>query len=232
MKGIILAAGNGTRLRPLTNVISKVLLPVYDKPMIYYAIEKLRNVGITEIAIVISPQHEEQYKKQLEEENITFIIQNNPKGTGHAIQMTEEFSDGDSIAVVYGDNIFDDELDVSGFTSGLRLFLRVVDDPKRFGVVTLDKDDPKKITEIIEKPENPKSNLAVLGMYLYDNDVYKHLKNLKPSPRGEYEITDIHDLYAKEGKATFKIIKGFWSDAGNPDTLFEVNEWAKKKFGQ
>ena len=226
MKGIILAAGQGTRLRPLTKVFSKVLLPVYDKPMIYYAIEKLQKAGIDDIAIVISPQHKEQFEQQLADFTVTFVIQEDAKGTGHALSLTEDFADGDSVCVVYGDNIFEDDLDLDDFQRGLRLFLREVAEPQRFGVATI---EDGKVVELVEKPENPKSNLAVLGMYAYDNNVYQHLRNLKPSPRGEYEITDVHDIYAKEGKADFRILRGFWSDAGKHDTLLEAGVWAKER---
>jgi glucose-1-phosphate thymidylyltransferase len=226
MKGIILAAGNGTRLRPLTNVISKILLPVYDKPMIYYGLEKLRRAGIMDICIVISPQHEEQFRKQLADEaGITFVVQEEAKGTAHALGLTKDFADGDDIAVLYGDNLFDQELDVSDFKGGCRLHLHEVEHPERFGVATV-KDG--KVVHLEEKPENPQSSLAIIGMYVYDASIYERIGSVGLSSRGEYEITAVFDSYIEEGRMDARIVSGFWSDAGTFASLLAANEWARK----
>ncbi|MFW5746710.1 MAG: sugar nucleotidyltransferase [Nanoarchaeota archaeon] len=226
MKGIILAAGKGTRLRPLTNHISKILLPVYDKPMIYYGIEKLRRAGIDDIAIVISPEHEEQFRKQLADEQVTFIIQKEAKGTGHALKMTEDFADGQDIAVLYGDNLFEQDFDLTGFQQGCRLYVRHVEDPRRFGVIVPEGD---RVVGLEEKPDTPPSDLAIVGFYVYDNTFYDRLRNnMKLSERGEYEVYDAVFSYMDQRVCEYRTIDGFWSDAGTHDTLLAAGNWAQK----
>lgn len=238
MKGVILAGGLGTRLRPLTNVTNKHLLPVYNKPMIFYPIETLVKANITEILIVTSGPHVGHFLgvlkngKELGVKHIEYAYQEKPDGgIADALSLAEDFCDGDSVAVILGDNTTDADIskNVEAFNEGAMVFLKSVPDPQRFGVPEFEKDDEKKIARIIEKPENPPSNYAVTGLYFYDKSVFDKIRTIAPSERGELEITDVNNLYIKEGNLRWAELNGYWADAGTFSTLYKVNRyWAEK----
>ncbi len=236
MKGIILAGGLGTRLRPLTNITNKHLLPVYNKPMILYPLETLRKAGITEIMVVCGREHAGDFMNFLgsgEEYGITcsYAIQDtNNGGIADALRQAEGFSDNESVAVVLGDNIFDGDFseDIATFTDGAKVFFKEVANPSRFGVPVFD-DSGERILTIEEKPKNPKSKLAQTGFYIYDTNVFSFIKTLKPSARGELEITDVNNMYLSKGKLSHALVEGLWSDAGTFESLLAVsNEIAKR----
>ncbi len=241
MKGVILAGGLGTRLRPLTFVTNKHLLPVYDKPMIFYPIETLVKAGITEILIVTSGPHVGHFLgvlkngKELGVKHIEYAYQEKPDGgIADALSLAEDFCDGDSVAVILGDNTTDADIssNVESFNNGAMVFLKSVPDPQRFGVAEFHKDDASKIAQIIEKPENPPSNYAVTGLYFYDNTVFDKIRTITPSDRGELEITDVNNLYIAEGNLHWAELNGYWADAGTFSTLYKVNRyWAEKNEG-
>ena len=190
MKGIILAGGYGTRLKPLTNLTNKHLIPIYNQPMIMYPINTLKNAGIKEILIITGPEYAGDFMRLLGsgkefDLNLTYKIQDSAGGIAQALDLAENFAKGDSIAVILGDNVYENNFDLLNFTEGAKIFLKEVQDPNRFGVAEVDND---KVTNIEEKPENPKTNLAVTGLYLYDSKVFDIIKTLKPSQRGELEI--------------------------------------------
>lgn len=231
MKGIILAGGLGKRLYPLTRITNKHILPVWNKPMIYYPLQKLGDAGIKDILIVTGPEHADHFKKLLKngEEfnvNIQYKLQKEPRGIAHALGLAESFADNENIAVILGDNIFEDNLDLTDFNQGARIFLKELKDPTRFGVAEINKD---KIISIEEKPKHPKSNYAVTGCYLYDNNVFDIIKTLTPSKRNELEITDVNNAYIKQGKMAYKILGGFWSDAGTFESLFNATKFLRDK---
>jgi glucose-1-phosphate thymidylyltransferase len=234
MKGIILSGGSATRLRPCTKVTSKQLLPVYNKPMIYYPLNTLIKAGIKEILIIVSPEQAGHYLNLLgsgKEFGVKFVyeIQDKPEGLAQAFLIGESFIDDDSVCMILGDNIFEDDFseDIKNFSGGAKIFAKEVSDPKRFGVVEFDSN--KKAISIEEKPENPKSNYCVTGLYVYDNDVVEIAKNLKPSARGELEITDINKKYLEKGKLDVAMVEGSWIDAGTFDSLLEAQILAKEK---
>jgi glucose-1-phosphate thymidylyltransferase len=227
MKGVILAGGTGSRLYPLTKVTNKHLLPIYDKPMIYYPIETLINAGIKDIMIVSGRGHAGHFLELLGsgvEHGVHFIyeIQEKAGGIAQALSLAEDFVDGDSVTVILGDNIFQDNVkeDVANFNGGAKIFLKEVADAHRFGVAEL---KGKKVIGIEEKPKNPKSNLAVTGLYIYDSDVFDAIKTLKPSGRGELEITDVNNYYINKGMMEYGILEGFWSDAGTFESLLRAS---------
>lgn len=235
MKGVILAGGLGTRLYPLTRVTNKHLLPVYNKPMIFYPIATLVNAGITEIMVVTGGPHCGDFLsilkngKELGISHLEYAYQETEGGIADALKLAKDFAGGDSIAVILGDNTTDYDIkkDVESFESGAKVFLKEVSDPERFGIPEFDGD---KITKIIEKPKHPGNNLAVIGLYLYDKEVFNFIKQVKPSDRGEMEITDVNNFYAKAGNLSYKKITGFWRDAGTFETLLEANVfWSKKR---
>lgn len=237
MKGVILAGGLGTRLYPLTHVTNKHLLPVYNKPMIFYPIATLVNAGIDEIMIVLGGPHAGHFVSVLRNgwslgiKHLEFAYQENEGGIAHALSLAEAFSDGDSLAVILGDNTTDADISkaVSEFKEGALIFLKEVPDPYRFGVPTFDLKDPSKITKITEKPKKPDTNFAVTGLYIYDAQVFKFIKSIKPSARGELEITDVNNSYINKGQLRWSLLKGYWRDTGTFDTLLEANTyWAKK----
>lgn len=237
MKGVILAGGLGTRLYPLTKVTNKHLLPVYNKPMVFYPIETLVKAGITDIMVVTGGPHSGHFLSILKNghelgiKHLEYAYQENEGGIAEALSLARDFVDGDSCVVILGDNTTDYDLgeDIKTFEDGAMVFLKKVPDPQRFGVPVFDKDDPNLITEIIEKPKSPPNNFAVTGLYVYDRQVFKFINQIKPSGRGELEITDVNNHYAKIGQLNFRELKGFWRDAGTFDTLLEVNVfWAKK----
>lgn len=238
MKGIILAGGLGTRLYPLTFVSNKHLLPVYDKPMIFYPIETLVKAGITEVLIVTSGPHVGHFLgvlkngKELGLKHIEYAYQEKPDGgIADALSLAESFADNGNIAVILGDNTTDADISesVKNFKDGALIFLKEVDDASRFGVAVFNKSEPEKIIAIEEKPDKPKSNMAVTGLYLYDNKVFDIIKKLKPSQRGELEISDVNNVYIKEGKLTWSKLDGYWSDAGTFRSLYNAGRyWAEK----
>ncbi|MCS7092416.1 MAG: sugar phosphate nucleotidyltransferase [Patescibacteria group bacterium] len=236
MKGVILAGGLGTRLYPLTHATNKHLLPVYDRPMIFYPIETLVKAGITDIMIVVGGPHAGHFLRVLRNgkhlgiKNLSFAYQEREGGIADALSLAEDYADNENVVVILGDNCTDADIsdDVKEFSDGAKIFLKKVIDPHRFGVTTFDSDG--KIIEITEKPRTPKSSYAVTGLYIYDNTVFDKIKNIKPSKRGELEITDVNKLYLREGKLSWSELKGYWRDAGTFDTLFEVNSyWFQKK---
>jgi glucose-1-phosphate thymidylyltransferase len=234
MKGIILAGGRATRLRPLTSITSKQLLPVYDKPMIFYPIETLIKAGITDILIIIAPDYSGHFLNLLGDghefgAHFSYAVQKEPKGLADAFIIGEDFIDNDDVTMILGDNIFDQDFsqEIKGFTGGAMVFARKVEDPERFGVVEFDKD--MKAISMEEKPQNPKSNYAVVGLYTYDNRVVEYAKNLAPSPRGEIEITDINKIYLKNGEMKVNIFDTLWEDAGTFDSLLRVSNIMAEK---
>lgn len=235
-KGIILAGGKGTRLYPLTKVINKNILPVYDKPLIYYPIMTLRNAGIKDILIISGPGHAGQFLDLLGSGkelgvDLSYDIQEEAKGIAHGLAIAEDFADSGPITLMLGDNIYEEDLkqavdDFKKQEKGAKVILKQVHDPKRFGVAELEGD---KVVSIVEKPENPKSDWAVTGFYMYDSRVFKVIKDLKPSARGEYEITDVNNWYVKDGSLTGYKTKGEWLDAGTFDSLLKANNLMAKK---
>lgn len=238
MKGIILAGGSGTRLQPMTNAISKQVLPVYDKPMIYYPLSVLMNFGLREILIISTPRDLPIIEQFLGDGSqlgikLSYKVQNAPKGIAEAFILGKEFIGDDSVCLILGDNIFHgNELSEEGLSQQIASALTInngasivayrVSDPERYGVVELAKDGKTAIS-IEEKPKQPKSNWAVTGIYFYDNEVVKISENLKPSARGELEITDVNKAYLASGKlSVIKMGRGFaWLDAGTPDALLD-----------
>lgn len=238
MKGVVLAGGLGTRLLPLTKVINKQLLPVYDKPLICYPILTLKEAGIREILIISGPGHAGQLLDQLGsgkelDVDLVYDIQEVPKGIAHALAIAEDFADNGRIALILGDNIFEDSLkkavdDFEKQEKGAKIVIKQVPDPKRFGVVKFNKKGDK-IAKIIEKPKQPPSNWMVPGFYLYDNRVFDVIRKLKPSARGEYEIVDVSNFYIKEKTMTYHKVRGKWIDAGTFNSLIEANLFMAKK---
>ena len=229
MKGIILAGGNGSRLYPLTKIFNKSLLPVYDKPMIYYPLQTLKQLGCKEIMIVSGREHSGQIMSQLgsgEEYGVelTYRVQEKPGGIAQALGLAESFCNGDRLAVCLGDNIFEDDLTDIEFNGGAHIFLKPVSDPERFGVAEVNFNE---VISIEEKPSAPKSDLCVTGLYVYDHRVWDIIKNLKPSDRGELEITDVNNAYIKINDMGYTKLDGFWSDAGTPDSLAHATELVK-----
>jgi len=235
MKGVVLAGGLGTRLYPLTYATNKHLLPVYDKPMVFYPISTLVKAGIKEVLVVTGGPYAGHFVrvlkngKELGVKHLEYAYQEGEGGIAAALSLAFDFADGDSICVILGDNCTDADIsaDVKRFKEGAHLFLRKVPDPERFGVPVFGKN--REIIRIEEKPKKPKSSYAVTGLYLYDFSVFSKIKKVKPSGRGELEITDVNNLYLQEKKLTWSILRGYWRDAGTFETLFEANKyWAKK----
>lgn len=237
MKGVILAGGLGSRLRPLTFITNKHLLPIYDRPMIFYPIQSLINAGIAEIMIVVGGPHAGHFIPVLKNgsefglKHLEFAYQETEGGIAQALSLAEDFSDGDNVTVILGDNTTDADIsrEVQSFQNGAMIFLKEVPDPRRFGVPTFDPKDPGKIIKITEKPKEPDSEFAVTGLYIYDKEVFGFIKKIKPSKRGELEITDVNNQYIKTGFLRWAKLKGYWRDSGTFDTLLDANlYWAKK----
>ena len=235
MKGIILSGGSGTRLRPLTRVTSKQLLPIYNRPMIYYPLNTLIKAGIKDILIIIAPEKAGEYLNLLGSGKelgitLTYEIQDKPKGLAEAFIIGESFlSDKDDVVMILGDNIFEDDLSlhITSFKKGARIFAKEVSDPERFGVIEF--DVKHKVLSIEEKPKNPKSNFAATGVYIFDSEVVSVAKKLQPSKRGELEIVDLMNHYLKKKTLDVRTIKGEWIDAGTFDSLLKANILARER---
>ncbi|MDO8554712.1 MAG: sugar phosphate nucleotidyltransferase [Candidatus Micrarchaeota archaeon] len=236
MKGVILAGGEGTRLKPLTLVTNKHLLPVFDQPMIIHPLQTLKNIDITDICVVTGGEYIADFMRFLGSGsdfgvNFTYKIQDGPKGIAHALLQAEDFFKKHKVVVILGDNIFEKiSVPKEVFDNSYAyVFLKEVDEPQRFGVATLDKNG--NATHIEEKPKRPKSNYAVTGFYIYPNDVFDFIKSLEPSARGELEITDVNNWYLKQGRLKTIKIDGFWSDAGTFKSLFKTTVFLANKKG-
>lgn len=234
MKGIVLAGGAGTRLRPLTKVTSKQLLPIYNKPMVLYPIETLVRAGISEILVIIAPSNAGDFLKLLGNGSaynckISYEIQEKPEGIAQALSIGKNFIGKDSVALILGDNLYGDDFtaDIKNFKTGGKIFAKKVADPKRFGVVEFNKE--MKALSIVEKPSCPKSDYAVTGLYLYDNTCLQKITQIKPSARGELEITDINNLYLKEGKLAVTFVNSYWLDCGTFESLYQANTLMRQK---
>lgn len=241
MKGVVLAGGLGTRLYPLTFATNKHLLPVFDRPMIFYPVQTLVRAGIKDIMVVTSGPHSGDFiqilkdGKELGVRHLEYAYQENPVGgIADALRCAEDFADGRPVAVILGDNTTDADVkgEVRRFKKGALVFLRSVPDPQRFGVPVF--NSQKKIVRIEEKPKKPRSNFAVTGLYIYDNQVFSFIKKIKPSKnRGQLEITDVNNCYIKKRQLAWGELKGFWTDAGTFESLFRANTyWAQKKLGR
>ena len=238
MKGVILAGGLGKRLHPLTKISNKHLLPVYDKPMIYYPIETLVEAGIKDILVVTGGNHAGEFLrllgngKQFGLKHINYTYQEGEGGIAEALGLAKHFADDDKIVVILGDNIIEKSIKkpVEEFRKqpkGAKILIKKVPDPERFGVVEF--DGKNRISGIAEKPKRPKSDYVVTGIYMYDSQVFDIIKKLKPSGRGELEITDVNNWYLKKRELTYGELKGWWTDSGTFDSLLRANNLVAKK---
>jgi len=238
MKGIIIAGGKGTRMLPVTRVVNKSLLPVYDKPLIYYPILKLKEAGVTNILLISGRENAGQFLDLMGSGkelgiNLAYDVQEEPGGIAQALSIGEDFADNEKIIAILGYNIFEHSLKeaVENFEKqkkGAKVFLKKVHDPERFGVPEIDGD---KIINIIEKPKNPPTDYVVTGIYMYDSKVWDIIKTLKPSDRGELEITDVNNQYIKENTMSYEILNGEWIDAGTFEALLRASILIAKKQG-
>lgn len=237
MKGVILAGGRGTRLWPLTDVTNKHLLPIYNKPMVFYPIQTLVRAGIRDLLIVIGGPHAGHFVSVLRNsrhwgvQHLEFAYQEQEGGIAQALALAEDFADRGSVVVILGDNTTDADLSpaVASFAGGATIFIKRVPDPERFGVPTFDRRDASRIVAITEKPTAPASPYAVTGLYLYDAQVFEIIRGLVPSARGELEITDINTRYLDCGQLSWRELDGYWRDVGTFETLLEANNyWAAK----
>jgi len=238
IKGVILAGGTGSRLRPLTKVTNKHLLPVYNEPMIYYPLKKLINATIKDILIVTGIESAGDFMKLLGSGsrfgvNLTYKIQDEAGGIAQALGLAEHFVGDDKVVVILGDNIFEDDITpyVKNFMkqkTGARIFLKDlgIEEAKRFGIALIDKS---RVTYVEEKPKEPKSTLCHTGLYMFDPRVFRFIKRLKPSHRGELEIMDVIDMYVKKSECYYDIVKGFWSDVGTFESLLKASQLVKKR---
>jgi glucose-1-phosphate thymidylyltransferase len=235
MKGIILAGGMGTRLKNLTKVTNKHLVAVFDKPMIEYPLQTLKDTGVDNILIVTGPEHAGDFMRFLGSGKdfgvkLTYRLQDEAGGIAQALSMGEDFVGRDKCIVILGDNILDENFkeEAEKFECGsvAKVFLKEVQNPERFGVAVIKEG---KIMEIEEKPKQPKSNLAVIGVYMYGPDVFSVIKTQKPSARGELEITDVNNYFVRKGVLEYSIIKGFWGDAGTPYSLYQTSKYIAEK---
>jgi len=232
VKGVILAGGKATRLRPLTYVTNKHLLPVYNKPLIYYPLEAMARAGVTDVLITTNPEHAGDFINLLRSGDdfgirLSFEIQKEAGGISQAIKLAKPFARGDQLLVLLGDNIFTHDLSdaVTRFKrrkKGAQIFAKEVEDAREYGVIEMEGDQVKSI---VEKPKRPKSNLAQTGIYMYDDRVFELIEKLKPSARGELEVTDLNNFYVKEGTMQCEIMDGYWIDAGTShDELLAANQ--------
>lgn len=241
MKGVVLAGGLGTRLYPLTHATNKHLLPVFDKPMIFYPIQTLVNAGVRDILVVVGGPHAGDFIHVLQNgkgfgiDHLEYAYQNTGDGgIADALKLAEDFADNGPLTVILGDNCTDADIskEVKNFKDGALIFLKEVSDPHRFGIAEIDSSDKSRVISIVEKPKKPKSNLAVTGVYIYDFLVFQHISQVKPSARGQLEITDVNSIYIKEGNLRWATLEGFWSDAGTFESLYRTNVfWARKNLG-
>jgi glucose-1-phosphate thymidylyltransferase len=236
MKGVVLAGGQGTRLRPMTRVVNKHLLPVYDEPLIYYPVRTLVRSGINEILVISSAEYIGKYIELLEESDIeasfSYRVQSEPNGIAHAVKKAENFVE-DEFAVVLGDNIITSDLsrefvEFQQADADAQIFLTEVTEPSAYGVAVVDGGD---IVAIEEKPQNPKTDYAVIGAYAYTSDVFNKIDSLEPSDRGEYEITDVNNEYITEDNISYNIYDGEWFDAGTPEGLFQAAKHIRNQGG-
>ena len=238
MKGIVLAGGIGSRLYPLTRVTNKHLLPVYDKPMIFYPLQILVDAGIRDILIVTGGHNAGDFLRLLQNgkefglQQLSFAYQEGEGGIADALRLAEPWAKGDKICVVLGDNIIEGDIRdaANGFDrleKGAMVMLKEVDDPERFGVPVF--DDKKRIIRIEEKPRKPLSSFAVIGVYFYDATVFDRIRRLKPSARGEYEITDVNNSYIEEGSLHHSLLEGWWTDAGTFESLWHASNMVRQK---
>ncbi len=232
MKGVILAGGLGSRLFPLTKVTNKHLLPVFDRPMIYYPIEALVRAGIDDIMIVTGGRKSGDFLSLLGNgsdfglKHLNYTYQKGEGGIAEALGLAEHWAAGDKICVILGDNIMERNIvkmvrDFAAQPKGAKILLKEVPDPERFGVAVV---KGEKVVSIVEKPKEPPSNLAVIGVYLYDARVFEIIKKLEPSDRGEMEITDVNNWYIRDGSMTYEVLEGWWTDAGTFDSLLKANQ--------
>ncbi|MFO7774189.1 MAG: sugar phosphate nucleotidyltransferase [Candidatus Hydrogenedentota bacterium] len=239
MKGVVLAGGLGTRLAPLTRVTNKHLLPVYNKPMIFYPIQTLVDAGVTEIMIVTGGNNAGEFLRLIgngEEfglRHMNYTYQKKEGGIAEALALTKHFVGDDKVVVILGDNFVQGSIrqateDFANQGEGAKIFLKEVDAPEEFGVAVLDGD---KVTEIIEKPETPPTNYAVIGIYMYDARVFDICETLKPSGRGELEITDVNNDYIRRGVMTYEFIDGWWADCGSFEALLRSNNLVAREHG-
>lgn len=231
MKGVLLAGGTGSRLFPLTKVTNKHLLPIYNKPMIYYPLETLKQAGITEILIISGRDHCGDIQELLGSGKdmgvkLSYEIQEEAGGIAQALGLAEHFVGNDTMMVILGDNIYQHPIEAKSFSQGAKIFLQETHEANRFGVASLDENG--MVTKVVEKPNEPETNYAVTGCYLYDSHVFNIIKTLKPSHRGELEITDVNNAYIAKGEMQSSIINGYWTDAGTFDSLFKASELARK----
>jgi glucose-1-phosphate thymidylyltransferase len=231
MKGVVLAGGTGSRLFPITRVTNKHLLPIYDKPMVYYPIQTLVNAGIQEIMVVTGGKNAGDFLRLLGNgrdfglKHLNYTYQEGEGGIAEALGLAEHFADGEPICVILGDNIIENNIcdaveDFAGQKQGARILLKEVSDAQRFGVAEV---RGNRIVGIEEKPSVPKSNYAVVGIYMYDATVFQKIRRLKPSGRGELEITDVNNFYVAEGSLMYEILDGWWTDAGTFESLLRAN---------
>ncbi len=232
MKGVICAGGLGTRMMPCTKVTNKHLLNVYSKPMIYYPLQTLIDAGIKEILIVSGPGHAGDFLNLLGSGKdfgikLSYALQDEASGIAGAVALAEDFADNGPVAVILGDNIFEDKFNLSDFKFGARVYLKEVPDPHRFGVAEVNSEN--KVISIEEKPKCPKSNFAVTGLYVYDARVFDMIKTLRPSKRGELEITDVNNAYLRGNLLEARKVEGFWSDAGTFESCYKAATLIREK---
>jgi glucose-1-phosphate thymidylyltransferase len=239
MKGIVLAGGLGTRLFPLTKVTNKHLLPIYNKPMIYYPLETLVEAGFTDILLVTGGNSAGDFLRLLGNgkefglKHLNYTYQEGEGGIAEALGLAEHFAAGEKVTVILGDNLIEGSIkkaaeDFKRQKDGAKIFLKEVPDPDRFGVAIL---NGKKVVRIDEKPKNPQSKYAVVGIYMYDGSVFDIIKTLKPSDRGELEITDVNNAYIERGNMTYEILDGWWTDAGTFPSLVRANKLVAERYG-
>ncbi len=240
MKGILICGGTGSRLRPLTEITNKSLLPVYDKPLVLYPLGILCKAGITDIAVITGPEHIDQMTSFLGSGSrfgctFAYKVQEKPGGIAQALALAEEFADGQSVCAILGDNVFFDDLAtvIQSFREGAHIFVKEVEDPERFGVAEIaaasHQQSAVSVLSLEEKPHKPRSNYAVTGCYLYDHLCFDCIRQMKPSKRGELEITDLSAMYLTKGNLTATVLEKEWVDAGTFESLFRAAELVRTK---